>query len=163
MTKYSNEEVKKFIPHRDPFLFIDTVESVVLPNVNDDEIVSSAKNLVGVKIVTHYRTKKNHPIFAGHFPNNPIFPGVCQIEMMAQACCFGVTKMLENPLESSLEVALMGVDSAKFRKPVTPEMDLRVEAVCTKVRGPVMSYDTQLFCGDELISGCSVLASVKIK
>ncbi len=161
--KFSNDDVKKFIPHRDPFLFVDTVESVIHPEIPEGQIASSAKELVGVQIVTHYRTKNDHAIFEGHFPGNPIFPGVCQIEMMAQACCFGVTKMLENPLESSLEVALMGVDASKFRKPVLPETDLRVEAVCTKVRGAVMSYETKLFAGDELKSQCTILASVKIK
>ncbi|MCK5882141.1 MAG: beta-hydroxyacyl-ACP dehydratase [Bacteriovoracaceae bacterium] len=161
--KYSNEEVKQFIPHREPFLFVDSVESVIHPEIAEGKLALSAKELVGVKVITNYRTKKEHPIFEGHFPENPIFPGVCQVEMMAQACCFGVTKMLERPLEANLEVALMGVDSAKFRKPVLPETDLRVEAVCIKVRGPVMSYEAKLFAGDELKSQCTILASVRIK
>lgn len=155
---YNTEEVKQFLPHRDPFLFVDSVESITC----SVESPQSAKELVDSEVVAHYRTKKEHEIFKGHFPGNPIFPGVCQVEMMAQGACFSVSKLSKDPLNEDVKVALMGIESAKFRRPVTPEMDLVIKTKCIKARGDVMFFDCQLLHEDKAVAQCVVMASAKL-
>src|SRR3989339_372082 len=160
---YNKEQVMMFLPHRDPFLFIDAIDSVegTTREMIPGEVIISLKELEGVRVVGRYHVSNNLHIFAGLFPNNPILPGVVQIEMMAQAACFAVTKLSADPLAMNIEVALMGVSSAKFRRPVLPGMDLEIHAVCTKSRGMIMTYDCQLYNNGTLMSEASVLASVK--
>lgn len=160
---YDKSKVLKFLPHRDPFLFIDSVEWVGLPgrDLKVGELVS-IKELVGSQVIANYRTKAEHPIFAGHFPGNPILPGVVQVEMMAQASSFVITMVYEDPFSLNIEVALLGISDTKFRKPILPEMDLVIKTTCSRSRGTIMSYDCQIFHNDELMSETSVLASLKI-
>lgn len=159
----NKEQVMQFLPHREPFLFIDSVETVLYPGreVKQGEVIST-KETIGAEVLAHYRTKADHPIFAGHFPGNPVLPGVVQVEMMAQAAAFGLIRTVEDPANSSMEVALISVAEAKFRKPIGPEMDLVIKTKCIKCRGPFATYETQLFCGDTLMSEATVMATVKL-
>lgn len=160
----NTEQVMNFLPHRDPFLFVDSVDSIqvdgkdVLPGANCD-----MKNVIGSSGVIRYRTRKDHSIFKGHFPDYPILPGVVQVEMMAQAASFIMMAFVEKPFEIKLDVALLGVDSAKFRKPIFPEMDLVIHTKCIKSRGPFISFECKIEHNNELMSEATVLASVKIK
>lgn len=156
------EAILKFLPHRDPFLFIDSVESISLDGKPIEGLIER-KDALGSEVIAHYRTRADHEIFKGHFPGNPILPGVVQVEMMAQATAFiynNIKPSPDNP-NKEIEVALVSVQGAKFRKPVLPEMDLVIKTKIVKARGPMMSSDCQLFHGDELMSETSVLASVK--
>ncbi|MBC7714128.1 MAG: beta-hydroxyacyl-ACP dehydratase [Rhizobacter sp.] len=157
------EQVKKILPHRDPFLFIDSVESVTIPGkVVEKGQLFDIKEIQEAEVVAHYRTKKDHAIFAGHFPDYPILPGVVQVEMMAQATSFIVLLMLENPFEMKMDVALLGINEARFRKPVLPEMDLKLVTKLLKVRGPMITSECKLYCNDQLMSEATVLASLKM-
>lgn len=159
----NTEQVMKILPHRDPFLFIDSVESV--KKIDRDlalgELVD-IKDLPGTEVVAHYRTKKDHVIFKGHFPNYPILPGVVQVEMMAQATSFIVILVTDKPMEVKLDVALLSVTDAKFRKPVLPEMDLKIVTRILKMRGPMITSECKLYHNDQLMSEATVMASLKL-
>lgn len=160
---FDKKAVMEFLPHRDPFLFIDSVEAILLPpSLQDEKRAFKASELIGGSTRCHFKVDSKVKVLEGHFPGKPILPGVVQVEMMAQASSFLLVKTFDKPLsEVRIEVALMGVDKAKFRKPVTPVMDLVIVATLTKVRGPVMAYDCQIFCHDEVMSECEVLASLR--
>lgn len=160
----NKDQVKAILPHREPFLFIDSVESVILPGIAQapGEQYFELKDLIGVEIQASYRTKKEHPIFEGHFPDNPILPGVVQVEMMAQAVSFFVLYLIKDFSEYKMDVALVSVESAKFRKPVYPEMDLKIISKLEKVRGPMIYSSCQIFHNDQLMSEATVMATLKM-
>lgn len=158
----NNDLVKQFLPHREPFLFVDTVESVAAPKELESGELLAVKDLVGTKVTAHFHVREDHPIFAGHFPGKPIFPGVTQVEMMAQASSFIYVHAYENPYEMEMDVALVSVSNAKFRKPVLPGMNLVMETECAKVRGPMVESHCRLLHDGNLISECTVMASVRM-
>jgi 3-hydroxyacyl-[acyl-carrier-protein] dehydratase len=94
--------ILKALPHRYPFLMVDRVT-----HMRGDEFG------IGIKNVT-----ANEPQFLGHFPGNPVFPGVLIIEGMAQTA--GVMCILSNPQDAATQVYFLTIDKAKFRKPVIP-------------------------------------------
>ncbi|MGB0453443.1 MAG: 3-hydroxyacyl-ACP dehydratase FabZ family protein [Bacteriovoracaceae bacterium] len=157
----NQNQILEFLPHRDPFLFIDSVLSVTVKEEISQEKAQTATELVGCQVVANYRTKEDHPIFKGHFPGNPILPGVVQVEMMAQATSFVLFKLEAFKVGSQLDVALVSVNNAKFRKPVLPEMDLEIKSEVLKFRGPMMSSHCQIFHEGTLVSEADVMATVK--
>ena len=160
----NSEQVQKILPHRDPFLFIDSVESVTIPgrDLAKGEYVT-IKDIQDAEVVAHYRTKKEHAIFKGHFPDYPILPGVVQVEMMAQATSFIVLLLHENPFAMKMDVALLGITEAKFRKPVLPEMVLKLVTKTLKVRGPMLTSECKIYHNDQLMSEATVLASLRMQ
>lgn len=115
--------IKELIPHRYPFLMIDKLIDVV-PDVR----------ATGIKNVTI-----NEPYFQGHFPNRPIMPGVLIIEAMAQTAGTLVMETIGAEGEGSL-VYFLTVDSARFRKPVTPGDQLHVRVEIIRNRGDVWKF-----------------------
>ena len=103
------QEILEFLPHRYPFLLIDRIVGV-----------RAAKRLVAIKNVTI-----NEPFFQGHFPGYPIMPGVLVVEAMAQAG--GIIMMAEMEDRHEKLVVFTGIERAKFRRPVTPGDQLRIE------------------------------------
>ncbi len=160
----NTEQIKKILPHRDPFLFIDSVESISIPDrkLVMGEIVD-LKEINGSEVIAHYRTKKDHSIFKGHFPDYPILPGVVQVEMMAQATSFIVFLVHKDPMALKMDVALLGINEARFRKPVLPEMDLIIVSKTLKVRGPMITSECKIYHNEQLMSEATVLASLKMQ
>ena len=160
----NSDQVRQILPHRDPFLFIDSVESVTVPGrqLTPGEVLE-IKDMQNAEVVAYYKTKKDHPIFKGHFPDYPILPGVIQVEMMAQATTFIVLLVNKNPAHMKLDVALLGINEARFRKPVFPEMDLKIVTKTLKVRGPMITSECKLYHNDQLMSEATVLASLKMQ
>jgi len=102
------DAIREILPHRYPFLLVDRIEEL------------ETERVVGIKNVT-----VNEPFFAGHFPDYPVMPGVLIIEAMAQVA--GVLVLSGIPDRKDKLVLLAGVDGAKFRKPVRPGDQLRME------------------------------------
>lgn len=102
------DAIRDILPHRYPFLLVDRIEEL------------EADRIVGIKNVT-----ANEPFFTGHFPDFPVMPGVLIVEAMAQVAGVLVLKQIED--RKSKLVLLAGVNGAKFRKPVRPGDQLRME------------------------------------
>lgn len=158
---YEREAVMKFLPHRDPFLFIDSVVSVEHERSDLSPSNTSVRDLVGTKIHAKYTTKPDHPIFAGHFPGNPILPGVVQVELMAQAAAFVLHMLYEDITQVKIDVALLSVANAKFRKPVLPGMELDIYTECTRARNIMITDDCKIMHNGEVMSQAEVMASVR--
>lgn len=144
--KLNKEQVLAYLPHRDPFLFIDSVEDIVLSEHIKNKIANkeelTTRDLVGTKVIAHYTIKEDMVILKGHFPGNPILPGVVQVEMMAQAGAFVSMAMdMDNMNSMEVETLLLAVDKSKFRKPLGPGMKLTIETQMSKCRGNVATYD----------------------
>ncbi len=137
---YNIEEVMKMLPHRYPFLLVDRLE-VEVPGEKG----------VGIKNVT-----MNEEFFQGHFPNNPVMPGVLQIEAMAQTAGAVVIAQDENYAEKTKNVLFMSVDGVKFRRQVKPGDQLRMHVERTKARRNIFVFkavamvDEQVACEAEL-------------
>ncbi len=157
-------EVKKFLPHRAPFLFIDTVGELIVPDSFKAIENPGTRDLIGIKVVAHFEVKEDLEILRGHFPGNPILPGVVQVEMMAQASAF-ISLPLNNLSITGLDVEtlLVSVEKSKFRKPIVPGMKLEIHATMTKNRGTIASYQAEIFCDGEKTSEAEFLAKLEIK
>ncbi len=160
---FNEQEVLDFLPHRKPFLFVDTVEKVIVdPKVLEQDVIVS-KDLVGSKVITHFEVKEDLEILKGHFPGNPILPGVIQIEMMAQSSAFvsiAFNKMSKENLR--VETLLLGVESTRFRKRILPGMKLEIHAEMEKCRGPIAYYKCYIMCAGEKISEGQFLARLDV-
>ncbi len=106
---YGIQEILKFLPHRYPFLLVDRILEV-----------EADKRIVGLKNVTI-----NEPFFQGHFPGAPVMPGVLIIEAMAQVA--GVMIYRDLPDKEKKLIYFTGIENAKFRRPVLPGDQLRIE------------------------------------
>lgn len=141
MTTYN---VKELIPHRDPILLVDEiVEAKPFEFLN-------AKKLV----------KEDDPVLEGHFPGNPIWPGVYAIEAIAQAGACLVNLSLEKDAAGTI-FYFMSVDSAKFRSPVKPGdmLDLKVRQI--KQRGYVFKFEGDVLVGDKPVAQVAFTAKVE--
>ena len=118
MSLMNINQIMETIPHRYPFLLIDTIEEI-------DE----GQKAVGKKCVSG-----NEPFFQGHFPGNPVMPGVLIIEALAQV---GAVAMLSIPEWKGKTAYFAGIEKAKFRKKVVPGDVLMLETTIVKVKGPM--------------------------
>lgn len=114
----TTKEIMEIIPHRQPFLLIDTIEELE-PGVR----------AVGKKCVSY-----NEPYFAGHFPAEPVMPGVLIIEALAQTGAVAILSLEENKGKTAYFAA---INRAKFKGKVTPGDVLTLEIALTKVKGPM--------------------------
>ena len=133
-------EIKKIIPHRYPFLFVDRIIECDFES-----------RIVGIKNVT-----ADEPFFQGHFPEFPVMPGVLIIEALAQTACILGLKILK--LEGKGSVFFTGIDGGKFRKPVVPGDQLRLELTKIKQRKSLFRFEGKAFVDDKLATECTIQA-----
>ena len=128
-------EIKRLIPHRYPFLFVDSVTAF--------EIGKSAEGLKNVTI--------NEPFFQGHFPVEPIMPGVLIIESLAQTAGILVAKSL-NKIDGELLVYFMSMNNTKFRKLVKPGDTLNLFVTVVQSRRNVWKFRGEAYVADEIVA-----------
>jgi beta-hydroxyacyl-ACP dehydratase FabZ len=135
-------EIQKILPHRYPFLLLDRI------------LEFTDEKVVGLKNVT-----VNEPFFQGHFPGNPIMPGVLIVEAMAQAG--GILAFKSNPQHIGKSVILfLAIDKAKFRKPVLPGDQLILELIALRRGAKVWKMQGKAFVRDQLVAEAELTASI---
>lgn len=140
--KIESSEIREILPHRYPFLFVDRIVELELN-----------RRIVGIKNVTI-----SEPFFQGHFPGLPVMPGVLILEVLAQVG--GVLAFKSSPGEGKLSVYLTGVDKAKFRKPVIPGDQLRLEVDVLQRRDPFWKMQGRALVEGSLICEAELKAMV---
>ena len=133
MTVLDINEIKKILPHRYPMLLVDRILEV-----------EPMKRAVGIKNIT-----ANEMQFLGHFPNEPIMPGVLLIEAMAQV---GGVAMLYPEENRGLTPMFTGIDKVRFRHPVRPGDQVRMEVDIVKIKGKMGKVEGKAFVGDKLVA-----------
>ena len=137
------EGLKKLLPHRAPFLFIERLTEIV-----------PFESAVGYKAVSF-----NEPHFAGHFPNFAVMPGVLIIEALAQTAGALIVHSLSLP--STPRVFFMGIDKARFRKPVVPGDMLRLVVRKLQNRGPVWKFEGTAHVGESQCAEAEFSAMIR--
>jgi len=137
------DDIKKLIPHRAPFLFLERLTDIV----------------PGESAVGHKAVSFNEPHFQGHFPDFPVMPGVLIVEAMAQAAGALVMHTLGFAGKNRL-VYFMTIDKAKFRRPVRPGDMLRMPVKAIKHRGPVWRFAGEAYVGDILVADAEYSAMI---
>ncbi len=134
-------EIMAMLPHAYPFLLVDRIVEI-----------EPGKRVVGIKNVTY-----NEPFFPGHFPGRPIMPGVLIVEAMAQAA--GILVFNSLPEEDRKKtVFFLGMDNVRFRKPVIPGDQLRLEMEITKHRQAIWGFKGKAVVDGKLVAEGDLLA-----
>jgi beta-hydroxyacyl-ACP dehydratase FabZ len=136
------QEIQSILPHRYPFLLVDRILEI-----------EPGKKIVGIKNVT-----VNEPFFQGHFPGKPIMPGVLIIEAMAQVGGILLLREVENR-ENKL-LYFMGIDEARFRKPVVPGDQLRFELEVLKRKSTTCKLQGKAFVDGALAAEAVILSAM---
>jgi 3-hydroxyacyl-[acyl-carrier-protein] dehydratase len=140
-------EIMRILPHRYPFLLVDRVIEV-----------DGDRKIVAIKNVTI-----NEPFFVGHFPDAPVMPGVMIVEAMAQVgAIMGLLHCSPEAIKNSL-VYFIGIDEARFRRPIVPGDQLRIVVDVLRRKGKVWKMKGQVLVDGELAAEATLLSSISQK
>ncbi len=137
-------EIRRFLPHRYPFLLVDRITEI------------EADRIVGIKCVT-----ANEPFFQGHFPDFPVMPGVLIVEAMAQTA--GVLVLKSIPERDTKLVLLVAVENARFRKLVVPGDVLRFEIKLLKRKASVVKVSAVATVEGAIVAECELMCKLADK
>jgi len=144
MTILDINQIKKVLPHRYPFLLVDRVTDF-----------KAGEYLIAFKNVT-----VNEPFFQGHFPRQPIMPGVLIIEAMAQATALYGELAVKGGMDEDVLYYLVGVDKVRFRQTVTPGDKLILQVNFNTVRRNIWKFSTTAVVDDKLVASAELLTTI---
>ena len=137
------KEIREYLPHRYPFLLVDRVVELV----------------PGESIVAYKNVSVNEPFFNGHFPDYPVMPGVLIVEAMAQAAgILGFKTMDKKPQDGSIYY-FVGADDLRFKRPVVPGDQLRLEAKVLSERRGIWKFEVRSSVDGETVSSATILCA----
>lgn len=142
------KQIMERLPHRYPMLLVDRVLEMV-----------PGKSIVAIKNVS-----MNEPFFTGHFPHHPVMPGVLIIEAMAQAAAlFSFEGNDEvNPANNKIAYYLVGVDGARFRRPVVPGDQLRLEVTADRISRTMCKYTARATVDGQEAAEAKLMCAIRV-
>jgi len=136
-------EIRKYLPHRYPFLLVDRVVEIEL----------------GKSIVAYKNLTINEPFFDGHFPDKPVFPGVLLVEAMAQAAgILGFKTMNKTPEDGSIYY-FVGADKLRFKRPCVPGDQVMLRADIVSDRRGIWKFDVSAHVDGEMCAAATILCA----
>jgi 3-hydroxyacyl-[acyl-carrier-protein] dehydratase len=144
---YNVVDIQKILPHRYPFLLVDRITEL-----QEGEYIEGFKNV-----------SISEPVFQGHFPDHPIYPGVMILEGMAQAGGVLAFKSMDNASQEEIAnkvVYFMSIDKAKFRAPVTPGDQLIYKISVMKNKGSVWQFEAKAYVDDKVVAQAELKAMI---
>lgn len=144
MSPVSINQIKRILPHRYPFLLVDKVI-----DFKAGEFLTALKNVT-----------INEPFFQGHFPQQPIMPGVLIIEAMAQATALYGDLAVDGGMDENALYYLVGVDNARFRKTVGPGDQLILQVNFNTVRRKIWKFNTQATVDGKLVASAELMTTI---
>jgi 3-hydroxyacyl-[acyl-carrier-protein] dehydratase len=139
------EEIKEYLPHRHPFLLIDRITAF-----------EKDKRIVALKNVS-----ANEPYFPGHFPHFAVMPGVLIVEAMAQAAAVLSLRSLGHKNDGKWVYYFVGIDGARFKKPVTPGDTLMIEVIAGRAARGMAKFTANAKVGDQLAAEAELLCALR--
>jgi 3-hydroxyacyl-[acyl-carrier-protein] dehydratase len=138
-------QILKRLPHRYPMLLVDKVLEL-----------DKGQRIRAVKNVTI-----NEPFFGGHYPNRPVMPGVLMIEALAQAAALLAFESGETVLDENMVYYFVGIDGARFKRPVEPGDQLILEVSLGRSKGGIYKFSAKALVGDELAVEAELMCAVR--
>ena len=140
----NKDKILTLLPHRDPMLLIDNLYNIV-----------PMKSGLG-----HLKLNEDRFFLQGHFPGQPVMPGVLIVESFGQAAAALAAYSLDPKIVEDKLVYLMSVQSAKFRKPVLPPCDLYLDCKVDKIKGKIWKYKGTAYCNNEKMAEAEWMATI---